>query len=79
MKMIERMNNYLIDKEYKIIIKEKEVNIINYSEIIDFSLDKISIRYNKKNITIEGKSLYIFKMVENEVLIKGDIMIVRIN
>lgn len=77
--MIERMNNYLIDKEYKIIIKEKEVNIINYSEIIDFSLDKISIRYNKKMITIEGKNLYIFKMVENEVLIKGDIMIVRIN
>lgn len=77
--MIERMNNYLIDKEYKIIIKEKEVNIINYSEIIDFSLDKISIRYNKKMITIEGKKLYIFKMVENEVLIKGDIMIVRIN
>lgn len=79
MKMIERFNNYLIDKEYKIIIKENQVDIINYNEIIDFTLEKISVRYNKKIIIIEGKNLFITKMVEDEVLIKGNISVVRIN
>lgn len=79
MKMKQMINDYLIDKEYKIIIKENEVNIINYSEIIDFNLEKISIRYNEKIITIEGKKIYIYKMIDDEVLIKGKILMVRIN
>ena len=48
MKLIDRIDNYLCDKEYKIIIKENKINIVNYDEIIDFSLTKISIKYNKK-------------------------------
>lgn len=77
--MKQMINDYLIDKEYKIIIKENEVNIINYSEIIDFNLEKISIRYNEKIITIEGKKIYIYKMIDDEVLIRGKILTVRIN
>lgn len=79
MKIIRKINNYLEDKEYKIIIKDKQVNIINYDEIIDFTLNKISLRYKQKTITIEGTELYITKMVEDEVLINGNIINVRIN
>ena len=79
MKIIKKINNYLEDKEYKIIIKDKQVNIINYDEIIDFTLNKISLRYKQKTIIIEGTELYITKMIEDEVLINGNIVNVRIN
>lgn len=79
MRMIDKLNNYLVDNEYKIIIKENQVNIINYDEIIDFTLEKISVRYKQKKITIEGKNLFISKMVEDEVLINGSITTIRIN
>ncbi len=79
MKIIERINNYLEDKEYKIIIKENQINIINYDEIIDFTINKIIVKYKQKEITIEGKDLYITKMIEDEVLISGNIIHVCIN
>lgn len=79
MKLIDRIDNYLCDKEYKIIIKENKINIVNYDEIIDFSLTKISIKYNKKIITIEGNNLVISKMIDDEVLITGSISLIRIN
>ena len=79
MKIIRKLNNYLEDNEYKIIIKDKQVNIINYDEIIDFTLNKISIKHRGKTITIEGTELFIIKMVEDEVLISGNINSVRIN
>ena len=79
MKLIDRIDNYLYDKEYKIIIKNNEINIVNYDEIIDFSLTQISVKYKNKKIIIEGKNLVISKMIENEVLITGIINNIRIN
>lgn len=79
MKIIRKINNYLEDKEYKIIIKENQVNIINYDEIIDLTFNKIIIKHKQKIITIEGTELYIVKMVEDEVLINGNINHICIN
>ena len=59
MKLRERLDNYLYDREYKIIIKENWVNIINDDEIIDFTLNKISIKHKNKIIVIEGSNLTI--------------------
>ena len=55
MKLISKIDRYLENKNYEIIIRENEINIINFQEIIDFSIDKISLRCEKKSITIEGK------------------------
>jgi len=79
MKLMNRLNNYLSDREYKIIIKENYINIVNYDEIIDFSLNEITIKYKNKLIVVEGKNLVISKMLEQEVLITGNISIIRIN
>ena len=79
MKKINRLSYYLYDKEYKIIIKEKSVNIINYEEIIDFNLNYISVKYYNKIISIEGSNLTITKMEKDEILITGNIINVRIN
>ena len=79
MKIIDRLDNYLYDREYRIIIKENYVNIINYDEIVDFNLTKISVKYKNKKITVEGINLTINKMIEDEVLITGNITNISIN
>lgn len=79
MKLLNRVENYLYDNEYKIILKDNQINIINYDEIIDFSLTKISIRVNSKIIVIEGTKLIISKMLSDEVLVTGNISNIRIN
>jgi len=79
MKLINKLNRYLEDKNYQIIIKNNFVNIINIEEIIDFSVSKITVRCNNQIIIVEGKNLIISKMLEDEVLILGTINNVRIN
>lgn len=79
MRLISKLDRYLENKNYEIIIKENQVNIINFREIIDFSTDKISLRCDNKIINIEGKNLIISKMLDDELLINGIIFNIRIN
>lgn len=79
MRILDRIDNYLSDKEYKIIIKNNQVNIVNYDEIIDFSAKQVMVKYKRRVITIDGLNLTINKMLDNEVLITGDISNIRIN
>ena len=74
-----RLDNYLYDREYKITVKENYVDIVNYDEIVDFTLTKISVRYNNKIIIVEGNNLTISKMIDNEVLVMGLVTSIRIN
>ena len=78
MKILKHLDNYLYDREYKIIIKENYVNIINYDEIIDFSSNNILVSSKSKRINIEGTNLAISKMIDDEVLVTGNILIVSI-
>lgn len=79
MRLISKLDRYLEDKNYEIILKENRINIINFQEIIDFSINKISIRCDNKIINIEGKNLIISKMLDDELLITGTILNIRIN
>ena len=79
MRLISKIDRYLEDKTYEIILKENKVNIINFKEIIDFSTSKISLRCDNKIINIEGKNLIISKMLDDELLITGEIFNIRIN
>ena len=79
MGIINKLDRYLEDKNYEIIIKENKLNIINFKEIIDFSVSKISLRCDNKIINIEGKNLIISKMLDDELLVTGTIYNIRIN
>ena len=79
MRLISNLDRYLENKNYEIILKDSSVNIINFSEIIDFSMNKISVRCDNKIITIEGKNLIISKMLDDELLVTGNISNLRIN
>lgn len=79
MRLISKLDRYLENKNYEIILKDNSVNIINFSEIIDFSMNKIFVRCDNKIINIEGKSLIISKMLDDELLVTGNISNLRIN
>ena len=79
MRLINKLDRYLENKNYEIIIKENSINVINFKEIIDFSMNKISLKCDDKIINVEGKNLIISKMLDEEVLITGIIANVRIN
>ena len=73
MKPLKILDEYINDKKYSMIYKYEKLDIINYTEIIDFSSMKISIRYKDKIYHIEGENLVISKMMEDEILITGNI------
>ncbi len=73
MKIIDKLDRYLNENEYKLILDNNRLNIVNYEEIIDFSLSNIKVKLKDKIVSIEGRNLVINKMVDNELLITGNI------
>lgn len=73
MKLIRMFDNYINDNKFSMIYKDNYLNIINYTSIIDFSSSVISIKHNNNIYYIEGNNLIITRMMENEILIVGDI------
>ena len=73
MKLLDRLNNYINENEYKIVIRGNYVNIINYKEILDFDNKKITIRHDNGITNIIGSDLVVSKMVEDEILIAGNL------
>ena len=73
MKLLNYLDRYLIDNQYKITITNNYLNIINYQEIMDFSNKEISVRHENGITIIKGNNLVVSKMQDEELLIKGDI------
>lgn len=73
MKLLNYLDRYLVDNEYKITILNDYINIINYQEIIDFSNKEISIKHEFGITIIKGNNLVVSKMMNDELLIKGNI------
>lgn len=73
MKIIDKLDRYLNENEYKLILDNNRLNIVNYEEIINFSLSNIKVKLKDKIVSIEGRNLVINKMVDNEILITGNI------
>ena len=73
MKILNRLDNYINDKNYSMIYKYNKLDIINYTEIVDFTSKIITIRYNNNIYQIKGNNLVIARMMDNEILISGNI------
>ena len=71
--MLERVNNYINDKEFYFTVYENKAHIINFTRIIILEDNYISLQTYHKKITISGNSLVLNKLLENEMLISGNI------
>ena len=73
MKAFDRLDNYINDKKPKVIYCNNTFDIVIYDEIVDFSYNKIVIRYQNHVLNVLGDNLVIAKMQDDEVLITGTI------
>lgn len=78
MNILNKLDRIITDKSYKIIIKENNINIINYKEIKDFSNNKVIITNYNGTTSILGENLVVSKMQDNEVLITGKIKTIEL-
>ncbi|MDD6323772.1 MAG: YabP/YqfC family sporulation protein [Bacilli bacterium] len=71
--MFTNLKNYILENDFKMIIFDKKVDIVNYDEIDHFDDNKIIIRNKEKIVIIKGEELVISKLLEDEMLIFGKV------
>lgn len=73
MKLFDKLDRYLVDNVYRITIEGRKIHVINYEEIVDFSSKQVVIKYNGGKTFIWGNDLVMSKMVDDEILITGEL------
>lgn len=71
--MLDRLNNYIDDKKFKLIYEENLIDIINYTRLITIENNYVSLYINNKKIIIKGKKLILKKLLDNELLLNGEV------
>ena len=73
MKIFDRLNNYINENNFKITIGINYVNVVNYTLVLDFNSNLVSIKYNNGIVDISGTNLVVNKMLKDEILLSGNI------
>ena len=73
MKIVNDIKSFLYDKDYFINIYENVVYVFNYLDLLSFSDQEIDLQLEQFKIKINGNNLIIVKMMEKEILVKGNI------
>lgn len=71
--MFNYISNYINDKEFKFTVYDDKIHIINFNKIITLEDNHISLLSTNKKINIKGNNLVLKKLLDNELLIKGNI------
>ena len=77
--MLRNLREYIAPDELKITITMDKVNILNYDRLRDITDKEISFSKNNKKVKVVGKDLKLNKLLDQEVLIIGNIMKVEID
>jgi len=73
MKLINSFRNYILDEEFKINIYKDKVNVVNYTDIVNFTSKEVTIKYDGGLLLIIGNNLSISRLLIDEVLVTGNI------
>ncbi len=71
--MLKKLQNYILDNEFRMLVLTNKIDIVNYLDIDHFDDNKIIVRYNSGSIIIKGEDLIISKLLTDEILINGKI------
>ena len=71
--MLDKLNNYINDKEFKFTVYENKIYVINFKRIITLEDNHISLLSQNKKLNINGMNLILEKLLDNEMIIKGNI------
>ena len=73
MKIMERARNYLLDETFNMRILKNKIDICNYESIGYLDDNLIIINYRNGEIKIKGENLVVSKLLNDEILISGEI------
>lgn len=73
MKLFDDFRSFIIDGEFSIHIYQNKVNIVNYESIGHFDSKEVRIYYQNKEVIVKGKELVVSKLMQEEILILGNI------
>lgn len=73
MELYNKIRSYILEEEFKIQLGSHYINIVNYTKIRKIEQKEIVIEVASKVIRIIGSSLAIQKLLEDEILITGNI------
>lgn len=71
--LVKKVRDYLLDDEFKMIIIKNKINISNYEKIEYLDNDNIIVKYIDGKISIKGENLIVSKLLNDEILISGNI------
>ena len=76
--MLNKLKGYINDDSFKINIYKNKINVVNYLDIITLEESRISLKYQQGMIIIKGNNLSVNKLLDNEILITGEIKSVEL-
>ena len=69
--MLNRIKDYIYDKEFRMTIFTDRIHIINYLQILSIEDERVAFLTNKGRIIIKGNNLCLNKLLDDEVLVSG--------
>lgn len=72
--MIRKVIDYIKEDGFELRVNNEYISIINYTNIAYMEEDKISISYKDGSVLVGGKNLVVVKMLDKEMLIKGNFL-----
>lgn len=73
MNLVNNLKNFLYDKNYFISIFDNSLHLYGYEKIVKFSSSELIFVFDGFNIHVKGDGFLVKKMLNNEVLISGNI------
>jgi len=72
--MIRKVIDYIKEDDFEVRIDSKYINIINFIEVLFMEDEKIKINYNGGSLLIKGNNLTVLKLLDKEMLVKGNFL-----
>lgn len=73
MSIINSINSYIREEEFKVVILKNRVNVVNFKELGLIDTNKIIIKNDNQQLIIRGNDLVISKLLSDEILILGNV------
>ena len=68
------IRHFISDTSFQMIYMNNYLDLVNYKDIVSMDLNKIILELDNRKLIIKGKNLTIKKLLENEMVIDGEII-----
>lgn len=76
-KLFDEVRSFILENEFSIHIYKNKVNVVNYESIGHFDSKEVRIYHTKGEIIVKGSELVVSKLMQEEILILGNIKLIE--